>query len=130
MTDAELWTFDRFEEGRAAPAVEVVLDAAKRAEWEAVFGTASALPSRGLLAVAMTQGFIGAFQPRPRGNVHAGQVLDYTGVRPAWGDRLSVTVACAAREVKKGRNWIDFRAELRCRDELVLTGTYRIIWAA
>lgn len=130
MQAEDMWTYERFEPGQVFGVVEIPLDAAKRAHWQEIFGECrdETLP-RGMLVAAMMEAYIRAIQPRPKGNVHAAQVLDFTGHRPRWDDTISIAVSCLSKEDKKGRFWIDFGIQASSGDKMVLSGTIRSIWA-
>lgn len=130
MLEGDMWTYGRFEPGQVFGVVDIPLDAEKRACWQAIFGESpdGTLP-RGMLVAAMMEAYIRAIQPRPKGNVHAAQTLDFTGHRPRWDDTISIEVSCLSKEDKKGRFWVDFGIQASARDKVVLSGTIRSIWA-
>lgn len=130
MKGEEIWTFERFEPGRSFGVVEVRMDAVKRARWQEIFGPSAdeTLP-RGVVVAAMMEAYIRAIQPRPKGNVHAAQTLDFTNHKPRWNDTISIAVSCLSKEDKKGRYWVDFGIEATAGDKMVLSGTIRSIWA-
>jgi hypothetical protein len=130
VEDQPLWTFDRFEPGQIFGTIDVIMDSEKRAGWVAIYGpTNSALLPRGMAVAAMMESYIRAIQPRPSGNVHASQILKFSEFRPQWGTTLSTKVSCAAKEVKKGRFWVDFGILVTADTSEVLSGTIRSIWA-
>lgn len=131
MQDEELWTFARFTPGNVFGSVDVTMDDVKRQDWEAIYGRREddMLP-RGMLVVAMMEAYVRAIQPRPKGNVHASQMLDFRDVRPQWGDTVKITVSCADKQEKKGRFWVDFGVRACVGDKEVLAGTITSIWAA
>ncbi len=130
MEEQTLWTFDRFEPGQIFGTIDVMMDAKKRAGWVSIYGKAdSDLLPRGMAVAAMMESYVRAIQPRPSGNVHASQVLNFSDVRPRWGTTLSTTVSCAAKEEKKGRFWVDFGILVSADASEVLSGTIRSIWA-
>lgn len=124
------WTFARFAPGQSFGAVEVALDETRRADWARVYGAPGARPPRGLIVAAMMEAYIRAIQPRPKGNVHAAQTLEFTGAAPGWGDRVEFAVSCAGKEEKKGRFWVDFGIEASVNGAPAMRGVIRSIWAA
>ncbi len=126
----KIWTFERFEPGQEFGAVDIPMDEARRANWVRVFGPSEGRLPRGMLVTAMMEAYIAAIQPRPDGNVHASQALSFRPVPVKWGDCVSVTVTCADKEIRKGRNWVRFGITARRGGEVVMTGTIRSIWAA
>jgi hypothetical protein len=130
MQVEEMWTYGRFEPGQSFGVVEVPMDATKRARWQTIFGPSAdqTLP-RGMLVAAMMEAYIRAIQPRPKGNIHAAQALDFTSHKPRWNDMISIAVSCLSKEDKKGRYWVDFGIKASAGDKMVLSGTIRSIWA-
>ena len=127
MTDP--WSFSRFDPGQSFGTLDIPLDDERRAQWTAIFGDPGDTPPRGVLVAAMMEAFIRAIQPRPKGNVHAAQVLDFRPGALHWGDTVSVAVACAAKEEKKGRFWVDFGVDCRTGGQSVMPGAIKVIWA-
>lgn len=130
MGKEPLWTFDRFESGHVFGTIDLVADAEKCAHWTKIYGAQKndTLP-RGMIVVAMMECFIRAIQPRPSGNIHAGQELVFTDFRPRWGATLSTTISCAHKQEKKGRFWVEFGIVVSSGGTEVLSGTNRLIWA-
>ncbi|QFT61041.1 hypothetical protein FIU94_19585 (plasmid) [Sulfitobacter sp. THAF37] len=126
----KLWTFDRFAPGQDFGTIDIQMDEGRRTNWARVFGPSTGRLPRGMLVTAMMEAYIAAIQPRPDGNVHASQQLSFRPSSAQWGDRVSVTVSCADKEVRKGRNWVRFGITARSGGEVVMTGTIRSIWAA
>lgn len=127
------WTHADFAPGETLGEVAVTLDDARLDQWASIYGTRPAPGApvpRGLLVAAMMEGYTKAIQPRPPGNVHAGQTLLFAGPVPAPGATLSLRLSCRDKEVRKGRNWVTFAAELSGPDGPVMTGEIRSIWAA
>ncbi|MDF1778449.1 MAG: hypothetical protein P1V13_20660 [Rhizobiaceae bacterium] len=130
MEEQTLWTFDRFEPGQLFGTIDVAMDAKKRADWVSIYGkTDSDLLPRGMVVAAMMESYVRAIQPRPSGNVHASQVLNFSDVRPRWGTTLSTMVSCTAKAEKNGRFWVDFGILVSADASEVLSGTIRSIWA-
>lgn len=126
----EVWTYDDFSEGLALDTVTVALDAARLNLWETVYGPVSgggALP-RGMLVSAMIEAFISSAQPRPAGNIHASQTLEFSGTSPQLGDLLTVSAVCVGKQIKNDRKWITIRTEGSVGGVVVCRGDFLIIW--
>ena len=123
------WTFDDFEPGAAVGDATVALDARRMALWERLHGPAEGVPA-GLVLAAMMEAYIAAIQPRPKGNVHAGQTLAFPGRRPEPGATLRFAFACRDKALKRGRRWVWFDFEADDGDGPVATGTIAAVWAA
>ena len=130
MQGEDIWTYRRFEPGQTFGVVEIKMDPIKHANWQDIFGPSpeETLP-RGMLVAAMMEAYIRAIQPRPKGNIHAAQTLDFTDHKPRWGETISIAVSCQAKEEKKGRFWVDFGIRAAVEENRVLSGTIRSIWA-
>ena len=126
-----VWDFAAFREGQRLGRVEVELDEARLALWSAVFGRPAAPQclSRSLLVSAMMEGYLKVAQPRPPGNIHAGQTLQLKGPAPKPGQRLSVTTHCKEAYERKGRKWVRFASEVAGNDGPLLEGEILTIWA-
>ena len=126
----DVWTFDRFAVGAPAGRARVVVDGRRVDLWRGMFGPvdAGALPEALLLPVMM-EAYIAAIQPRPKGNVHAGQTLDFADRPVPAGAALDFAFACANKELKGERRWVWFDVEARHGDDRVATGTITAIWA-
>lgn len=126
----DVWTYADFAPGLALKTVAVTLGADKVDLWEQTYGPLEkhgALP-RGLLVSAMVEAFIASGQPRPAGNIHASQTLEFTGPAPRLGDQLVVEASCLDKEIKKDRKWVTIRTEGRIDGTTVCRGDFKIIW--
>lgn len=130
MTD-EMWTFDRLSPGAGFGPVAVPLDSERVQGWEGVYGpiTGDVVPD-GLIVAGMMEAYIRAIQPRPKGNVHAGQTLTFTGAQARLGDTVSYSVTVLSKEQKKSRNWIVFAIEASTDGKPLMRGEVTAIWAA
>jgi hypothetical protein len=82
MTQASApWTFADFEPGHSFGSIEIRLDSSRLALWSQVFveKAGAAKVSSSVLVAAMTEGYLKLLQPRPPRNIHASQVLTFTG---------------------------------------------------
>lgn len=130
MTD-EMWTFDRLSPGAGFGPVAVPLDDERVQGWEGVYGPITGdLAPDGLIVAGMMEAYIRAIQPRPKGNVHAAQSLDFTGAQARLGDAVSYTVTVVSKEQKKSRNWIVFAIEASTDGKPLMRGELTAIWAA
>ena len=127
------WTFDDFPEGETLAEVAVELNNERAAIWAGLYGGPQAQPDepapRGLAVAAMMEAYIRAIQPRPPGNVHAGQTLTFHS-RPLVGAILAARFTVAKKELKKDRRWLTLAVEMRDGDVPVLSGEIVSIWAA
>ena len=101
--------------------------------WQDVYGPREANPeeaSLGLLVAIMMDGYVKAIQPRPPGNIHAMQSLNFSGFMPQYGDMLSLDFSIGSKELKRERRWVDFDVTVRAGDRVAMTGKIRSIWAA
>lgn len=128
------WTFADFPVGEAMAEVAVDLSPEKAALWSGISGqpapAAGAPAPRALMVAAMMEAYIRALQPRPPGNVHAGQTLSFHGPAPAVGAALTARFVCLAKEEKKGRRWITLGVEMFEGERRALSGEILSIWAA
>ncbi len=128
------WTFADFPVGETMAEVEIALTPEKAALWASISGAetpAAGDPApRALMVAAMMETYIRALQPRPPGNVHAGQTLSFHGPAPAIGATLTARFACRAKAEKKGRFWITLGVEMFEGTRPALSGEILSIWAA
>ncbi len=131
-----VWTFGDFEVGTDLGTVDVVLDDRRLALWNRVYSFAGSAVSSddkavpdGLIVAAMMEAYIKVIQPRPPGNIHAGQTLAFAGrsVRP--GIQLSLVFACVGKAIKRERKWLTFGVRVMDGDALVARGDISSIWA-
>lgn len=126
--DDALWTFDRFEPSMSFGSLDIEIDEDRMAAWSGVFGAEG--HRSGLLVVVMMEAFIRLIQPRPNGNVHAAQKLQFISATRSLERHFSVDVRCDGKELRKERRWVNFRADVYQRDALLMTGLITTIWAA
>lgn len=127
------WTFADFPVGEPMAEVAIELSEARAATWASLYGGAPKLAGepapRGLAVAAMMEAYIRAIQPRPPGNVHAGQTLTFFG-KPKVGATLTARFTVVAKELKKERRWLTLGVEMFDGGEKVLSGEILSIWAA
>jgi hypothetical protein len=132
MTQAPaLWTFDDFEPGRSFGRMEIRLDSRRLALWSQVFGenVGDNEVSSSVLVAAMMEGYLKLLQPRPPGNVHASQVLSFTGRQVQLGAALTASVKCHDKYLKTDRRWVIFHVALAECGQEVMSGDITTIWA-
>lgn len=138
MTDerTDAWTYDDFAVGADLGRVEVTLDERRRALWNRIYGAlgdaagaADDSVPEGLFVAAMMEGFVDVIQPRPPGNVHAGQKIVFAGTPIRPGGRLSLAFTCVAKEIKRGRRWLTFEVAILEGPRAVARGEITTIWA-
>ena len=122
------WTFDDFARGAAIGDATVELDARRMALWERLHGPVDGVPA-GVVVAAMMEAYVAAIQPRPQGNVHAGQSLAFDR-RPEPGATLRFAFACRDKALKRGRCWVWFDLTAEDRAGPVASGMITAIWAA
>lgn len=140
------WRFDDFRSGETIGSVAIPLTPALAAQWQAVapgtlpgtlpgpppgaapLAEGAALPP-GLLVALTMRGYLQAVRPRPPGNVHAGLEVAWEG--PAHlGETLTVAAACAGKELRRERRWVDFAVTAGVGARAVLAAQLRLLWAA
>jgi hypothetical protein len=127
----EAWLFDDFAEGTEFTDIALPLDDRLVGLWEQIYGPpkeAGVIPS-GLLVATMMKAYLSVFQPRPPGNIHAGQKLAFRGRKVMVGSCLTATVACRRKQLRKERRWVDFAVTLHDGGDTVLVGEISSIWA-
>lgn len=134
-TDTRPWTFDDFEVGADLGTVRIIVDDRRLSLWKRIYGreslrdTMDAVP-QGLLVAAMMEGYIKAIQPRPPGNVHAGQQITFSSHRVAPGASLTLAFTCLDKQLKRERRWVTFGVRVTDGDRLAMSGEISSIWAA
>ena len=131
-SDSSIFTFEKFAVGSELGCVDVPLDETRSALWVDIFGSSvnqsDTLP-QGILVSAMMEGSLRAFGPRPGGNIHASQTLEFTGRRPKLGDVATVRMHVVSKELKRERKWVTLGADVSIDGDLALKGELKIIWA-
>ena len=131
--DSTVWTYDRFEVGSELGRVEVPLDEDRKDLWGTVYGREGGEEScfpQGMLVAAMMEGSLRSFGPRPAGNIHAMQGLEFTRIRPKFGDVVTVQLHVLAKEMRRERMWVTLGANVSIAGEPAMNGEITIIWAA
>lgn len=134
-TDIRPWTFDDFEIGAELGTLHIVVDDRRLSLWKRIYGeeslrdTTDTVP-QGLLVAAMMEGYIKAIQPRPPGNIHAGQQITFASHQVAFGASLTLAFTCLGKEFKRERRWVTFGVRVMDGDRLAMSGEISSIWAA
>jgi hypothetical protein len=138
MTSAEVteaWTYADFQPGHNFGKMSIVLDVDRLAQWDAIYGGGgdsndpARLVPQGLLVTCMMEAYLGLIQPRPPGNIHAGQSIVF-GTSHVWlGDTVTITASCMDKTLRKGRGWVIFEVTVARGDQTLLRGEIRSIWA-
>lgn len=127
---ATVWTFDDFAVGADLGTVEVTLDNRRLDLWRQIYGEDGAGVPPGLLVALMMEGYIKAIQPRPPGNIHAGQTLAFTSHQVRPGARIALTFSCLAKALVRERRRITFGVRAVDGGALVMSGEIQSLWAA
>ena len=125
-------TFDTFEPGRAMGSHAIAIDEALVGLWHRLYpyDDAGGLMPPGMASVVTMRSYMAILTPRPKGNVHAGQTMQIVRL-PRIGERLTTTISCRDKELRKERRLVHFLTETRVADGvLAFHGTTTSIWAA
>lgn len=131
----EAWAYADFQPGHTFGEMSIVLDADRLAQWDAIYGGGGNLNDparpvpRGLLVTCMMEAYLELIQPRPPGNIHAGQSLVFGTGHIQLGDTVTVTASCLDKTLRKGRGWVIFEVTVTRGDQTLLRGEIRSIWA-
>lgn len=130
MQKGKPWTFASLRQGQEFGETQVTIDAERIAEWTAIYGKSGGdgVPP-GLLVVEMMRVYLDLVQPRPPGNIHAGQKLRCIEMDVPKGATITASVRCLKKTERKGRNWVHFGVVLRLADRDILQGEIQTIWA-
>lgn len=127
-----MWTFDDFEPGALLGNASVTIDDDYVARWLALYANEPdprpAVPA-GMAMLIVMRCYAEAVRPRPPGNVHAGQSLSFERV-PQIGERLTTSVHCESKTLKKGRRWIRFAVKATNDEgQVCYRGVITSLWA-
>lgn len=131
----DVWTFSDFQAGQSFGQMSITLGSDRLAKWDAIFGSrenadaACRFLPRGLLVTSMMEAYLGLIQPRPPGNIHAGQSLVFGPGRVSLGDTVTISASCKEKAERKGRGWVTFEVIVTRGSETLLRGDIRSIWA-
>jgi hypothetical protein len=126
-----LWEFDRFEPGQKLGTCSVPMDRSRLRLWSETFEQpiATARLSNSLFVSAMMEAYLTVAQPRPPGNIHAGQKLDFRGRTPLRDETLDIAISVSEKFERKGRKWLRFACGIHAGEDLLATGEILTIWA-
>lgn len=129
----KIWNFAAFEEGQDLGTSILSIDDSKSRLWAEVFDQPYDADRRqlsnSLLVSVMMEGYLRVAQPRPPGNIHAGQTLQLSGRGPRIEEALTVTTRVTKKEERKGRKWLTFESRIVSGGDTLLTGEILAIWA-
>lgn len=126
----EAWTYDSLQPGHEFGETRFSIDADRVAGWAQIYGGAEGdrVPP-GLLVVEMMRAYLDLVQPRPPGNIHAGQRLHCLDLDVPADAAITASVRCLEKTRRKGRGWVTFDVVLRSQERDVLQGEIVTIWA-
>lgn len=126
------WVFADFVPGRQLGMIPVTVDTSRLSLWQQIYGPMA--PGSGVsasvLVAVMMEAYLKLIQPRPPGNIHAGQKLFFTGAQVGVGAELRVSIDCLAKILRKERRWVTFGAAIHEGELLLMRGEISTIWAA
>ncbi|ASP23516.1 hypothetical protein ANTHELSMS3_05136 (plasmid) [Antarctobacter heliothermus] len=127
----DIWNYSAFVEGQLLGSTEFRIDENRLRLWSGIFDwpAMSERLSVSLLVSAMMEAYLHVAQPRPPGNIHAGQKLWLHGRAPHLGEALTVTTRVAGKEERKGRKWLAFESNITSGGDWLLKGEILTIWA-
>lgn len=129
------WRFDEFVPGATLGSRTQTLDEPLLRALRAVYGPGEGGPMRrpeaaALAMVLMMRAYMAVVAPRPPGNIHARQRLRIQAL-PTTGESLSVVLRCHAKELRRGRRYVDFEAVgTGAGGRALFTGLLTLVWAA
>lgn len=131
--------FDDFNPGQSLGCCELDYDAALVQGWRRIFGAAesesesesgSQAEAASAAVILMMRAYLDVVSPRPPGNIQAKQSIVFATL-PAAGDRLSIAIDCRAKEMKRGRRYVELLVCGRNQDGTpVFQGMMTLVWAA
>lgn len=127
--------FDDFEPGRLLGSHTLVYDEALAKNWRRIFQdtegcTYSQAEAASIATLLMMRAYLAVVSPRPPGNIHARQSMVFATL-PTIGDELDITIECRAKEVKRGRRYVELLALGKASDgPPIFQGVLTLIWAA
>jgi len=128
-------TFDDFQPGQVLGEAVSTFDDSMTQGWQQIFGVPEAgpgtAPAEGasLAVVLMMRAYCSVVTPRPPGNVHARQRFVLHDI-PQPGESIHTVVACAGKEIKRERRYVELRTEGHgCDGRPLFTGDMTLVWA-
>lgn len=124
-------THDDFVPGRVMGSSTAVLDAAKLRAWRDLFpeDDLNGVMPHGMVAAIAMRAYMEVVQPRPPGNVHAGQRFDLFRL-PRAGETLTTTVTCLDKEIRKDRRRVTLQMDCAGTEGPAFRGRMTVLWAA
>lgn len=128
---ADVWTYDAFQPGYLFGETQFRIAADRVARWQEIYGGAEEnVAPPGLLVVEMMKAYLDLVHPRPPGNIHAGQKLEFLDMEAPSDAVFTARVSCKEKTRRKDRGWVTFDVILSARDCDVLRGEIVTIWAS
>ncbi len=131
--------FDDFNPGQSLGCCELDYDVALVQGWRRIFGESESEAGAGsnsqaeaasAAVILMMRAYLDVVSPRPPGNIQAKQSIAFATL-PVAGDRLSIAIDCRAKEMKRGRRYVELLARGRNQDGTpVFQGLLTLVWAA
>ena len=124
-------TYETFTPGEVMGSSAEVLDAAKLQAWQDLFpeDDLHGVMPHGMVAAIAMRAYAEVLQPRPPGNVHAAQRFELFRL-PRAGERLTTTVTCLEKEIRKGRFRVTLGMETVGSEGPAFRGRMTVLWAA
>jgi hypothetical protein len=126
------YLFDDFVPGCMLGEATCTYDDAMAAGWRSIFGADGppGLEAAGVALALMMRGYLSVVAPRPPGNVHASQRLHLSAL-PRPGEQVRTRVACAGKEIRRERRYVDIDVSATGTDQRPLfAGRLTLVWAA
>lgn len=128
----ELFTFAKFEPGTSMGSVAMTLDEAFLARWRRIYpfgGAAGDEMSPAFSTVVFMNAWRTIVDPKPPGNVHAGQKVIFSAV-PRLGESIDTQVFCLSKEERKGRKYVKLQTvSTGVNGRALFVGETNLIWA-
>lgn len=131
---SELLTFERFQPGAAMGVASETVDEDLLKKWHALYPqdppcAAGEVPV-GIATVLMMRAYIQVLNPRPPGNIHAGQHFTLSSPIEC-GETVRTEMRCVGKTLRGERRFVEFAVRATGRaDRLLFTGSLNLIWAA
>lgn len=126
-------TYDKLAVGATLLRHDGAVDRDALADWLKLYPADAAYGETvppGLLLAGLMKVCLTALHDMPDGGIHAGQSLSLCRL-PRLGETLTTTIACTAKELKRGRRYATIAMDMRDGDGAqVANGVNRSIWAA
>lgn len=126
------WTFSRFVVGRLIGSSFQTISSDLRKKWEGIFEDpiSDNRPPLGMAQFLVMRAYTEVVQPRPPGNIHAGQRMEIYST-PALGQCMLAEIRCADKYVKRDRKLVIFEVTLSDQESCILLfkSKVTVFWA-